>query len=691
MILFAQIIYNNQASTTDSEGTTYVTADISISITDDTGAPANGNNMVVTVAYNNNGAITNTDYTIAGQSLRIYTGVISRKLSAQPAPFDVRSFAVINTSAPGTQSPNPTVCDAALNAVSIDKKESSPGAADGQITVTATSSYGPIQYSIDGSTFQTSPTFTGLAGGHYTACIRDANGCTATRQFTLLTLRNLLIGDPSVDLGNGNISRWNAAFNPVVFAYQRKDFEITSIIQDSETQKALLQINASLSTVKKGEMVYVNAGAYNGTYSVADVQDTSLIIGASYIASSTNSGFININSQRPYYKILTRISFQDKLTGQQQTLQATNRPDNRGIVKADFSNFLQSLLRAKDESDFSQPNFRDDNLSAAFHLQYAESWDNADGSVYTSDYITITDPYYVVYAASQLGQRYGGNRAAYVPFPSLADNSQLAKWITDFDEPAYSNGYPFDIGFIYSECLSALNIYCQFTLLDINRNPLAGGPVDTFLLTEDGSPLINEDGNNLLAEGQTTANISLTEQTGLNRLLINNIFPPEAYYFTIALKYDDEHTTHTITQTQTIRIDDAVDERSVYLRWIGLTGSWNYFRFVYNQEISLDVQNATIIKNFVSDWENQDSIEEVIRKDAGQKMKVIAEDLFVSDIRGLQSIKYSPKVQMLINKNPVKWQTIIINTATYAEYETMNRQAPFSVTFNMPSINIQTQ
>jgi len=46
---------------------------------------------------------------------------------------------------------------------------------------------------------------------------------------------------------------------------------------------------------------------------------------------------------------------------------------------------------------------------------------------------------------------------------------------------------------------------------------------------------------------------------------------------------------------------------------------------------------------------------------------------------------------MLINKNPVKWQTVVINTATYSEYETRNGQAPFSVTFNMPSINIQTQ
>src|ERR1700754_4253358 len=122
MTLFASIFQNNQSVTTDTEGTTYVSADVYISITDENGHPANGNNMVVTVAYNNNGDITNTDYTVAGQSRKIYSGVITRKLSTQSTPFDTRSFPIINTSDPGSQSPDPTVCDATITAVSIDKK-----------------------------------------------------------------------------------------------------------------------------------------------------------------------------------------------------------------------------------------------------------------------------------------------------------------------------------------------------------------------------------------------------------------------------------------------------------------------------------------------------------------------------------------------------------------------------------------
>jgi hypothetical protein len=690
MSLFPQIQITNQVSTT-SGGIVYTDGDVYIVITDENNNPANGDNMAVTVAFYDTGNTNNHDFIVPGQSLLIYSGILSRKYASDGTIIDIRNFTVVNSTA-GTPSPNPTVCDATINAVVTDKKESAPGAADGQITINASSSYGPIEYSLDATHYQSSPTFTGLKGGSYTSYIQDANGCTSVKQFTLLTVRNLLVSDPSVDLGDGNISRWNAAFNPVVFTYQRKDFEVTSITQDSQTQKAQLNINATVISVKAGEMVYVNAGAYNGTYPVYQTQNNALIIDIPYVSSSTTSGFVNINSLRPYYKMLTQITYQDKLTGQQQTITATNRPDGKGIIRADFSNFLQSLLRAKDDSNFSQPNFRDDNLSASYQLQYAESWDDGTPNGYVSSFIPVADPYYVVYAAKQLGTKHGGNLAAYVPFTSVTDSSHLAKWVTDFNEPAYSNGYPFDIGFIYSEYMPGLNIYCELILLDINRNPLPGDAQASFLLNEDGSWLLNQDSSKLIISGQTISTTPLPAQLGLNRLLISGPFPDEARYLTIALKYDDANSiTHTITQTQTIRVDDAVDERSVYLRWIGLSGSWEYYRFVYNQEISLDVQNATIIKNFVSDWENQDSIEDVISKDAGQKMKVMAEDLSVNDIKGLQSIKYSPKVQMLVSKNPLKWQTIVINTATYSEYETMNGQAPFSITFNMPSINIQTQ
>ena len=51
-----------------------------------------------------------------------------------------------------------------------------PGTDDGSITIDASGGVAPYGYSIDGITFQSENTFTGLAAGTYTITIRDSNG-----------------------------------------------------------------------------------------------------------------------------------------------------------------------------------------------------------------------------------------------------------------------------------------------------------------------------------------------------------------------------------------------------------------------------------------------------------------------------------------------------------------------------------
>jgi hypothetical protein len=803
-------------------------ADVYINLFDSsTYLPVNGDNVVVnyqlTEFFDGFEHYSNHSATIAGQSQLIDPGVPTfvsgyDEFGNLTATY-YRSYLVISVSDAPDPSPPVNTCDLQISNIQVDKLETSPGASDAQISVYAISSYLPIQYSLDNINFQSSNIFTGITGGIKTVYVTDANtvGCAVNQTVTVRTLNSLLVKDPSVTIG-GNISRWNAAFNPVVFTYQRQDFEVYGISLDSATNKAKLLINSPTDKLNNGDKVYVNAGDYKGVFDVkSGSANNTLVIDAPFTTTAT--GFININKLRPYYAIKTKITYQDKLNGQQKTIESTNRPDNTGLVKADISNFLQSLVSAKDDSNFTKTNFRDSNLSASYRISFAQQWDDENGQEQISAYTEIADTFFVTYAAKQIGQRYGGNLAAYVPFKTLTGGAQPAALITDFAEPAYSNGYPFDIGFIYSEDLLGLQLYCELTLLDINRNPLSGATETIELLNEDGSWLLNQDGSKYVIANQTISNTPLAQQLGLNRLLINNNFTNDAHYFTLSIYCDttsiaqfsyelseatspvfidgngqlkvngvtvadlysngaDTHslyagdaysfeaivnensaaanpklrltvtknggvifdkripavagasllktgiaqpgaiyhatvsttdTTEIITpidipddslvtagyiqifRDQVVRIDKNHDDNSVYLRWIGLSGSWNYYRFVYNQEISLDVQNATIIKNHVTDWEHQESIEEVISKSAGQKMKVMAEDLSVNDIKGLQSIKYSPKVQMLVNKNPVKWQTVVLNTATFNEYETRNGQAPFSVTFNLPSINIQSQ
>jgi hypothetical protein len=676
-----------------------------------TGQPVNGNNVTVTYTQNINGYVTEAQVIISGQSASVYHGEIS---NSDPENFFFTKFQIENVSEAPVNTAPVNFCDLKINYVHVDNPESAPGASDGQITVNASSSYGPITYSLNNVTFQSSPIFSGLTGGIKTVYVTDPNDCNGTATITLPVLTSLLVSDPSENFGNNNISRWNAAFNPIVFTYQRKDFEVIAVELDTMTGNAAVSATCDTTSIATAissnnraianaaaldivlnnnnpVYVYLSTPAYTGTFNVSAISDTGkLVLNTPFVSNST--GYININLLRPYYQVRTKITYIDPISGQTNSIVSTNRPDNKGLVKCDVSNFLQSLLRAKDDSDFTQVNYRDTNLSASYQVAYAEYWDGKSIGNQTLTYIPIANPYYVAYAAKQLGQRYGGNLAQFVPFKMVTDSSQLAHWVTDFAEPAYSNHYPFDIGFIYSDDLVGLQLYCELTQLDINRIPLPGGSQTTYILNDDNSWLLNQDGSRLIITNQTASNTPIPGQLGLNRLLINENFDRDVYYFTLALKYNDQDgIAQAVTQTQAIRVDDAVDEQSVYLRWIGLNGSWNYYRFVFNQEMTLDVQNAVIIKNYVSDWENQDGIEDVIGKSAGQKMKVMAEDLSIADIKGLQSIKYSPKVQILVNKTPVKWQTVVLNTATFTEYETINGRAPFSVTFNLPAINIQTQ
>ncbi len=109
-----------------------------------------------------------------------------------------------------------TTCDLVISGTT-STNESAPGAHDGTVTVTATSTATPILYSLDNSTWVTSNVFTGLTGGSYTTYTKDTNDCTYFRSFTIATTPinpYTLVRTPVV-----SGSRWSALFNPIVFKY----------------------------------------------------------------------------------------------------------------------------------------------------------------------------------------------------------------------------------------------------------------------------------------------------------------------------------------------------------------------------------------------------------------------------------------------------------------------------------------
>lgn len=59
------------------------------------------------------------------------------------------------------------------------------GQSNGTFTASATGGSSGFEFSIDGTTFQSSGTFLGLAGGAYTVTARGTGGCSNTQQVTI--------------------------------------------------------------------------------------------------------------------------------------------------------------------------------------------------------------------------------------------------------------------------------------------------------------------------------------------------------------------------------------------------------------------------------------------------------------------------------------------------------------------------
>lgn len=76
-------------------------------------------------------------------------------------------------------------------------------AADGAIAVTAWGGTGALQYSLDGTTYQSSNVFTGLSGGAYIVRVKDANNC--------VEFQNTLVVEPALLKAVGTTSNVSCA------------------------------------------------------------------------------------------------------------------------------------------------------------------------------------------------------------------------------------------------------------------------------------------------------------------------------------------------------------------------------------------------------------------------------------------------------------------------------------------------
>ncbi len=510
--------------------------------------------------------------------------------------------------------PEPPSCDLALTVVSTN--ETSQGANNGTATLSATTTFTPALYSLNGIDYSSSTFFNNLSPGNYVAYAKDANECTKQVTFSIEPFGNPIDGGfanglPQVKVSGSNISRWNAAYNPVVLKF------------------------------------------------------------------STTPDPAKVN-----YRIEIEI------TSQSGTVLGAWSPGIDGKTRADISAYLQSLVNAKDNFKYDVLNWRDMDRAASFTIRYREVWD-ADSSVW----YYAPQPLYVTYSAKQLGDKYGGNMAEYVPFLNELNPNYKAKFLTMFTEPTAWVGLPYDNSFIFSEYIVGSSVKVRTTSLNINREQVSGGVVNSFLLNNDAGYILNTDLSRLIIqEGALppVSNDGILEQLGINRLMLAGAPGTNVEYFQIQLYTGTDEAPNFITQPMILKINRPCADPFIYLKWLNTLGGWDYWRFGKDNIKTLSTSNEITVDRNVFDWENGDTIADIINKTAINKISIGAT---VPDIKidGLKSLHTSVKVMMLTNSNPIKWQTVIVNTGSFEIKRAKNSFSELKFGINLPEVNIQRQ
>ena len=205
----------------------------------------------------------------------------------------------------------------------VNTFDPTPGSNNGSATIIATGGTGALTYSLNGTTYQGSNVFSGLAAGNYTAYVKDAYGCIEQLSFTLTdpAICNIVV------TANGASTLCYGACNAVIqYAYSNDNNNGPFVIELQNASGQVFQTATNASSTGIGSFSNVCSGVYvievtdangcSGSYNYTLNQPNQLLI-SNIITTNTTTGNSNgsvtitaSGGTAPYTYSLNGITYQ---------------------------------------------------------------------------------------------------------------------------------------------------------------------------------------------------------------------------------------------------------------------------------------------------------------------------------------------------------------------------------------------
>lgn len=463
-----------------------------------------------------------------------------------------------------------------------------------------------------------------------------------------------IINQPIKNIGTSSTeSRFSNVHQYILFQLLRRDFEIATVTNDSG--KVKLTFTTAFATsdfaLNKQVKLVTNVTAYNGVWDVfAITGTTSITLDLPYIGGAI--GYLNTYARGNFYASMrVSVVLPDGSTviagviDLKEDVSYDNLPFN-------IAPLIKPYVLSNDRFNYVPFAFADIYESNIFTVEYNVNWFG-----YHSEFEPIEEFFYFINAANQIRYRSNSNMEGFM----YGDSSNLAKYLSEFEQPTVFKSYPFCMSWIHTP-IGRKEVVVQFETYGTN--------VESTTVTSDPYYLTRTLLDGLGAYGTTDI-------------------------VDVQLKTYDGVTYGNYSEIKRVKIDHDCRKNGVYLNWLGTDGSRNFWLFDRVQTITLDSESTGDFEPFVVDLGTQQGDVFDIGRTRRNKI-VLTTYCTIEDAKGIASLLANINTLMLVNAETwetegVVWESVRVQTGSYSLYNTNENHTNITLTIERVGTNIQSR